>query len=75
MKTAVPSLTRPNFSNKAHTRDEWERRIDNYDRTIRRRNKRFRKHVVRIDHHAVGLISSDHSIPYSFLNGLDPVAD
>jgi len=75
MKKAVPHPTRPRFSNKAYARNEWERQIDNFDRTIRRRNKRFRQHVVRIDHLAVGLISSDHKIPYSYLNGLDPVAD
>ena len=74
MKKAVPKFSRPGFAGRSFARAEWERQIDNYDRTERRRNKRHREHVVRIDHLAVSLISSDHKLPLSRLNELDPLA-
>jgi len=74
MKKAVPKFSRSRFASRSFVHAEWERQIDNYDRTARRRNKRHREHVVRIGQLAVSLISSDHKLPLSRLNDLDPLA-
>jgi len=74
MKKAVPKFPRPRFAGRSFARAGWERQIDNYDRMVRRQNKRYREHVVRIGQLAVSLISSEHKLPLSRLNDLDPLA-
>jgi len=75
MKKAVPTPTRPRDAAAPVKREPWERAIDNYDRSVRRREKKYRQRVVRIDHMCVGLISSDRKLPLDRLNALDPVME
>jgi len=73
MRKAVPKPTRPRGACCAPPPEPWEREIDNYDRSVRRRNRAFRSRVVRIDHEYVGLIVSDRTLPQlSRLNELEP---
>ena len=73
MRKAVPVPAHPRSSVAVQKREEWERAMDNYDRVIRRREKKYRQHVVRIDHLAVALITSDRRLPLDGLNALVPI--
>lgn len=75
MKKAVPTPARPRDAAKIVKREPWERAIDNYDRSVRRREKKYRQRVIRLDHMCVGLISSDRTLPLDNLNALDSVRD
>lgn len=56
--------------------EEWEQKIDNFDRSVRRSNKKFREHCVRINHETVKNISGDRSLPgYKILNNLSSVRE
>ncbi len=73
MKKAVPPLTSPRCADAQPPREAWERKIDNYDRSERRRNRRYRQMVIRLDHHSVGLIATDGSLPLDRISRLGPV--
>jgi hypothetical protein len=75
MKKAVPIPVRPRHFAEAPKIEEWQRRIDNYDRSERRRESRYRERVVRLSQVAVGLIHSDRTVDLSELNRLGPTRE
>jgi hypothetical protein len=75
MKKAVPTPARPRNAAPLGVREPWERAIDNYDRSVRRREKKYRQHVIRLDPMWIALISTDRRLPLDRLNSLDPVMD
>lgn len=75
MKKAVPPIMRPRNAAPLPKREGWRRDIDNYDRSVRRRERKYRQNVVRIDHASVGLISTDRKLPLDRLNALGPADD
>lgn len=48
----------------------WERKIESFDRSVRRSNRRWRLHILNLDTNLVGLISNDGRIPLDLLNRL-----
>ncbi|MCK4719735.1 hypothetical protein KAU08_03700 [bacterium] len=74
MKKAAPSAARP-FSRTPPEEPKWKREIDSYDRRVRRWNKKFKDHVVRIDQGTVRIISADRKLPLSILNDLEAVRE
>jgi hypothetical protein len=61
---------RPRRSGSIHTRESWLRRIDSFDRQVRRSNKRHRETVVFLDAQVTSLIYADRSVPGTRLNRL-----
>jgi hypothetical protein len=74
MKKAVAKPARP-FNRRQPPEHEWEREIASFDRNVRRWNKKFKDHVVRIDHGTVRLITSDRKLNLDLLNALSPVRE
>ena len=70
MKKAVPRPMRPRTSTHILSREIWLRKIDSFDRQVRRQNKRHRDTVVFIDANTTSIIFSDRSVPLSRLNRL-----
>lgn len=75
MKKAVPKPMRPRRFGEAPRTEEWQRRIDNYDRSERRRESKYRERVVALSQLAVGLIHSDRTVDLSNLNRLGPTRE
>lgn len=74
MKKAVPKPARP-FSHKTEQPQAWRKTIASYDRYVRRRNKLFKDHVLRVDHETIRLIKGDRTLHLDILNSLNRVRD
>ena len=56
-------------------KDEWEKKLDNFDRSQRRRETQWRRRVVRIDAILMSaLTGSNRKINLDKMNNLDPEA-
>jgi len=69
MATAVAKRQQKHYREK----EPWEREIDKFDRTVRRRETRWRRRVVRIDAALMSQLTDNQgNINLSKINGLDP---
>ncbi|MFH1675876.1 MAG: hypothetical protein ABIC40_02540 [bacterium] len=73
MKKAVPVKFNPSNLNNPIERELWMKKIDSFDRGVRRSNFRFKIHVLRLNNIQVGLIDTNRKLPLDRLNDLDPV--
>ncbi len=56
-------------------KDEWEKKLDNFDRSQRRRETQWRRRVVRIDAILMAAITgTNRKINLDKMNNLDPEA-
>ena len=68
MATAVAKRQHPNYNEK----EPWEREMDKFDRTMRRRDNRWRRRVIRIDAALMSQVTDNQgNINLRKLNGLD----
>jgi len=73
MKKAVPKPTRPRGAGKIHTGPDWLRKIESHDRNVRRREKIYRDHFVRLSPDSLKLIDNSRKLDLTGLNRLGPV--
>ena len=71
MSTSVAEKQQKQYAEK----EQWEKDIDNFDRSQRRREKRWRKHVVRIDASLMSQLTDNRGrLSLDKLNDLEPGA-
>jgi len=73
MKKAVPIKFTQCGLNHPIEKDLWMKKIDSFDRSVRRSNFRFKIHVLRLNNIQVGLIDSHRKLPLDKLNDLEAV--
>jgi hypothetical protein len=74
MKKAVAVPVR-HFRRQPENPPGWQSQMESFDRKIRRWNKKFKDHVVRINQDAVELITSDRKLKLDQLNDLTSVRE
>jgi hypothetical protein len=78
MNHAVPRPMRPKkagktVTGKIVTGEEWMRKLDNYDRSQRRRDRKHRDRCVRLPQHCTEIIDNGRKVNLDRLNHLGPV--